>query len=199
MTPALIWKAVMQAAEFGMPAKLLERSPGPPVSPEPEEVAVTAFSDDPMQGSTFVTPVTSIAPPTPEAVISAGAPIIPAPPPAAREEVSPALAQTPQSPAVERMITRVPYHAYARAAPAAEPPSAPTEIPDTGFHPPSAAEADAHYRRQRELDYWQIRREATRPGPDEKTAYGGSEYRRQLPSDESVPYPPPRERTDGPN
>ena len=75
MAPALIWKAVMQAAEAGRPATALERTPGPPAGAEPEEVAVTAYSDDPMLGSTFVTPST---PRTPDMVVSAATPVIPA-------------------------------------------------------------------------------------------------------------------------
>ena len=44
--PAQLWKSVMLAAEAGTPASALERSPGPPVGAEPEEVAVTAYTDD---------------------------------------------------------------------------------------------------------------------------------------------------------
>jgi membrane peptidoglycan carboxypeptidase len=200
MTAALIWKAVMQAAESDMPAKMLERSPGPLAGTAPEEVAVTGFSDDPMQGSTFVTPS---APPTAETVVSATAPIVSAPSPSSREEVSSALAaqsSLPQPPAEDRMVSRAPYQTYARAVPtpAADPPPAPTEVPDSGFNPSSAAE-DAYYRRQRELDYWRMRREAMRPRADGNTAYGGSEYRRQPHSDGYLSYPPPRERADRPN
>jgi membrane peptidoglycan carboxypeptidase len=201
--PAQMWKAVMLAAETGMPVMALERSPGPPAGTEPEEVAVTAYSDDPMQGSTFVTPTT---PRTPDMVVSTAAPVIP---PQVGEEASAALASQAQTPQVPRstpdwVITRVPYQAYARAAPppVIERPSEPTApAPDTSYRPPGTVEADAYSRRQRELDYWRMRREAMRPIPDEDRSYRGSEFRREapLPSEEVLPFPASRERADRPD
>jgi hypothetical protein len=181
MAPALIWKAVIEAAEAGMPATALDRSPGPPAGEEPEQVAVTAYSDDPMQGSTFVTPT---APRTPEMVVTAATPVIPPAP--SGEETSLAAPQTPQAPAEDWVITRVPYQAYARAAPTIEPPA---QVPETS----SRADADAYYRYRRELDYWRMRREAMRPIPDEDRVYRG-EYRRQ--PEEYLPFPAPRERAE---
>ena len=107
------------------------------------------------------------------------------------------------------MITRVPYQAYARTAPVADPLPVPT-APEGDLRPPS--DADAYYRRQRELDYWRMRREAMRPSLDEDRSYRsehrrqppteqerfyrGSEYRRQPPSDDYLPFPATRDRAE---
>jgi penicillin-binding protein 1A len=201
--PAQIWKTVMLAAEMHTQAVPLERSPSPPAGAEPEEVAVTAFSDDPMRGSTFVDATDVRAP---AIAAAATAPVIVSQQPVIAKTVEqPYSAITGQGQTAPvsaapgtpgGVITRIPYPAYARDTPAPPmnslTPRAQTQNPPDAYGPvrPEATEADILYR-QREAEYRRIRREAGAPSPDEERAYRrrDSEYRAMSPSEAGAPFP----------
>jgi membrane peptidoglycan carboxypeptidase len=130
--PAQVWKAVMLAAEARMPARALERSPGLPVGMEPEEVAVTGYTDDPMSGP----PMIDDASPGSAAVVSiAPAPVVSTPvsansvEQARTEQTGPIPA--PQA-APDAAVVRVPYQGQHLPAPMTDsqaPVSPPSTLP----------------------------------------------------------------------
>jgi penicillin-binding protein 1A len=211
--PAQMWKTVMLAAEARTPAVTLDRSPGPPAGTEPEEVEVTAYTDDPMAGSAIVD-----APPyrTPAVASAEPVPVIVSAPAISQTQEQPRPTQTAQGPTPpatpEAAITRVPYQAYVQngqtpamgpQAPQQSPPiQAYRPQPDAQYRPAEdAAEPDALYRQQREVEYRRVLREATAPIPADEAPYRqrDNEYRRIAPASppkEDLPLPGPRERAD---
>jgi hypothetical protein len=145
---------------------------------------VTAYSDDPMQGSTIVDTAAYRAP----EIASVETP----PKPGIAQPVEPqraaAPSQTAQAAAQDGVVTRVPYPAFVEEAPA--PQSDTQSMPSRR----DTAEADDFYRQRRDAEYRRMWREATAPFPEEDVRRE-RDYRRP-PPDDRLPFPGPRERVD---